>query len=61
MLEIIRAETPELIAEAREIGYGCLRLDTVPAMERARALYASLGFQEIPPYRFNPIPRHGVP
>jgi ribosomal protein S18 acetylase RimI-like enzyme len=45
-----------IIAEAREIGYGRMRLDTVPAMERARALYISLGFREIPPYRFNPIP-----
>ncbi|HSS52822.1 MAG TPA: GNAT family N-acetyltransferase [Thermoanaerobaculia bacterium] len=45
-----------VIAEAREFGYGRMRLDTVPAMERARALYASLGFREIPPYRFNPIP-----
>jgi len=45
-----------VIAEAREIGYGRMRLDTVPAMERARALYFSLGFREIPPYRFNPIP-----
>ena len=45
-----------VIAEAREAGYGRMRLDTVPAMERARELYASLGFREIPPYRFNPIP-----
>ena len=45
-----------VIAEAREIGYARMRLDTVPAMERARVLYASLGFREIPPYRFNPIP-----
>jgi hypothetical protein len=29
---------------------------TVPAMERARGLYRALGFREIPPYRFNPIP-----
>jgi putative acetyltransferase len=45
-----------VIAEARGIGYDRMRLDTVPAMERARALYVSLGFREIPPYRFNPIP-----
>jgi putative acetyltransferase len=45
-----------VIAQAGEIGYGRIRLDTVPSMEQARALYVSLGFQEIPPYRFNPVP-----
>jgi ribosomal protein S18 acetylase RimI-like enzyme len=55
-LQIGHALALAVIAEAREIGYDRMRLDTVPAMERAQALYVSLGFREIPPYRFNPIP-----
>jgi len=45
-----------VIREAFRIGYGRMRLDTVPSMTSAIRLYRSLGFKEIGPYRLNPIP-----
>ncbi|HEY7214287.1 MAG TPA: GNAT family N-acetyltransferase [Thermoanaerobaculia bacterium] len=55
-LRVGRTLVEAILREAREIGYARMRLDTVPSMERARALYRSLGFREIPPYRYNPVP-----
>ena len=45
-----------LIDRAIEAGYSSMLLDTFDDMEAARELYASLGFEEIPPYYFNPLP-----
>jgi ribosomal protein S18 acetylase RimI-like enzyme len=45
-----------VIAEARAIGYQRMRLDTIAdRMREAVALYRTLGFKEIAPYRPNPI------
>jgi ribosomal protein S18 acetylase RimI-like enzyme len=45
-----------IVEQGRILGYDCILLDTLSDMEAARALYEDLGFEEIPPYYFNPIP-----
>ncbi|MBS1809076.1 MAG: GNAT family N-acetyltransferase [Acidobacteria bacterium] len=44
-----------IIAEAENLGYSAMRLDTLPSMTAAQRLYQSFGFREIAPYRFNPV------
>ncbi len=51
-----RVIAEKIIAEARSIGYQRMRLDTIgPLMKDAVEMYRKLGFQEIAPYRPNPI------
>lgn len=51
-----RALAERIIAEARQVGYQRMRLDTVePVMKDAVAMYRKLGFKEIAPYCKNPI------
>jgi GNAT superfamily N-acetyltransferase len=44
-----------LCDEAKRLGYAELRLDTLPMMSDAQALYAACGFVDIAPYYDTPI------
>jgi GNAT superfamily N-acetyltransferase len=50
-----RALADAAVAFARTAGYRVIRLDTLPAMHAAHALYREMGFREIPAYRHNPV------
>jgi ribosomal protein S18 acetylase RimI-like enzyme len=44
-----------IIKEAVNRGYKTMRLDTLPSMTEAIALYKSMGFVQIDSYRYNPL------
>ena len=44
-----------IIAEARQIGYAMMRLDTVPKLEAATRMYESLGFVRREAYYETPV------
>ncbi|HEX6310636.1 MAG TPA: GNAT family N-acetyltransferase [Acidimicrobiia bacterium] len=50
-----RALVERVVAEARALGYRTLKLDTLPSMKAAQALYASLGFVDTAAYNANPV------
>lgn len=54
-LKIGDALVHAVIDAARARGYARIKLDTLPSMSRARALYQQLGFRETTAYRFNPV------
>jgi ribosomal protein S18 acetylase RimI-like enzyme len=45
-----------LLEQAHALGYQRVVLDVLPSRTRARALWASFGFEEIEPYRSYPTP-----
>jgi ribosomal protein S18 acetylase RimI-like enzyme len=45
-----------ILHEAGRLGYAEMRLDTLPSMKAALALYGSFGFERIGPYYDTPVP-----
>jgi ribosomal protein S18 acetylase RimI-like enzyme len=53
---VARALVRAMLQEAAELGYREIKLDTLPHMTTAIALYRALGFDDIPPYGSHPYP-----
>ena len=51
-----RSLVDAIIEEAKRLNYSQIRLDTLPIMAKATALYRQLGFVDIPPYGDDPTP-----
>jgi GNAT superfamily N-acetyltransferase len=45
-----------IVEAAKHLKYTRLLLDTLPFMQEAQSLYASMGFKPTAAYRFNPVP-----
>ncbi len=56
-----KALLKRLLAEAGNIGYPKVRLDSARFMKEAQSLYRSMGFQEIDPYPESEIPEEFQP
>lgn len=54
-LGVGKALSESAILEGKRLGYKAVRLDTLPSMVSARALYKSLGFEEIAAYYSTPL------
>jgi GNAT superfamily N-acetyltransferase len=55
-LGIGRALVAAIISSAEDLGYAEMKLDTLPWMDSAMALYKQCGFAEIAAYYNNPVP-----
>lgn len=51
-----RTLVQKILKRAADMGYGKIRLDTVPSMRAAIEMYRAFGFYSIPAYRENPVP-----
>lgn len=50
-----RALAVRAMEAGRAAGYAAMRLDTLPTMRDAQALYERLGFRDVAAYRANPV------